>query len=282
MRTAPHHKRPSQLETSARLFVGLCLFALTTWGQVACGQASHSASVEDEIAPVEKPVPDIATVDLWATAPAAEAADPIPEVAQALGKSMGEFHMTYYWIADEAAKSRGNQSIVDKNCKRIARVNQQFKRRLTLEGSGRLKDGRIVTTAGGCKCGGPCFWVADEKYPWGAGVAQRPLAPFRSIAVDPKRIKIGTSLYLAELDGLTMPGAGDTGGFVHDGCVVADDRGGGVRGSQIDFFAAQRGHYKSFFKRHKINRISVFGGGERCQDHAEKHDSNIVAVRGSS
>jgi len=224
------------------------------------------------------------TTDLRAKSPTATAEpEKTKPLSDALGKPLGEYHMTYYWIASEAKHSRGTQAIVDKSCKRIARVSKHFKRRLTLEGSGKLKDGRIVTTAGGGKCGGPCFWVADEKYPWGAGVAQRPLAPLRSIAVDPKQIKSGTSLYVAELDGLTMPGTGDVGGFVHDGCVVADDRGGGVRGRQIDFLAVQRGHYKNFFKRHKLNSATIFRGGERCQAHAEEHDSQLLAaVRGPS
>tara|TARA_R110002096_G_scaffold423452_2_gene630642 strand:+ start:48885 stop:49706 length:822 start_codon:yes stop_codon:yes gene_type:complete len=249
-------------------------------GFIACGQASHSAAVEDEGAAVVQPATEV--VDLRAKAAVVQEEEDIEPVAQALGKSMGEFHMTYYWIAAERHTSKGQQAIVDKSCKRIAKVSKHFKRRLTLEGSGKLKDGRLVTTAGGCKCEGPCFWVADEQYPWGAGVRERPLAPFRSIAVDPKRIKIGSSLYVSELDGLTMPGAGDTGGFVHDGCVVADDRGGGVRGRQIDFFAAQRGHYRNFFKRHKINTVTVFRGGKRCEEHAEQHDSILEAVRGSS
>ncbi len=264
--------RLSKALAPLRFLAPLCLGLV-----IGCGQATHSAAVEDE-GVVASSGPRTKVEDLRAKPAVVE--EDVEPVVQALGKPMGEFHMTYYWIAAET--KRGQQPIVDKRCKRIAKVTKHFKRRLTLEGSGKLKDGRLVTTAGGCKCGTPCFWVADEKYPWGLGVAQRPLAPFRSIAVDPKRIKIGTSLYVAELDGLTMPGAGKTGGFVHDGCVVADDRGGGVRGRQIDFFAAQRGHYRNFFKRHKINTVTVFEGGERCQEHAEQHDSNLLAVRGSS
>lgn len=249
---------------------------------VACGQATHSASVEDESAIESGQTPPAEIVDLRSKSPEVVEAEDTESFARALGKPMGEFKLTYYWIAAEAKQSRGTQPIFDKKCKKIARVSKAFKRKLIMEGSGKLKDGRLVTTAGGCKCDGPCFWVADENSPWGLGVAQRPLSPFRSIAVDPKKVKIGTSLYVAELDGLTMPGAGDAGGFVHDGCVVADDRGGGVRGKKIDFFAAKRGHYMNFFKRHKITTVSVFEGGERCRDHAEQHDSNLLAVGGSS
>jgi len=73
-------------------------------------------------------------------------------------------------------------------------------------------------------------------------------------------------LYVSELDGLTVPGSSELGGSIHNGCVVADDRGGGVTGKQLDLFAGKRTVYKSFFKRHKIKKVSVFKGGERCKD----------------
>lgn len=198
----------------------------------------------------------------------------------ALEKTLGNFELTYYWVATQ--KKKGNEPIFDKRCKRIARVSKSFKRRLNLEGSGLLEDGRTVSTAGGCQCGSPCYWIPNDSHKWGAGVAQRPLSPFRSIAVDPSEVKIGTSLYIAELDGLTMPGSGSEGGFVHDGCVVADDRGGGVKGKQIDFFAGWRAHYRNFFSRHKLTQVTVFPGGERCHDHANQHASLRTANAGSS
>ena len=277
---APHsHPRLAWLRSFRELALPLGLVLVL----VGCAKANHPAVFDDSKDNAATQAQQQGMDLRSGPALVAETADDsTPALEEALGKSMGEFHMTYYWIASERKLAKGTHAIVDKSCKRISRVSKRFKKRLTLEGSGKLKDGRLVTTAGGCQCEGPCFWVADEKYPWGAGVAQRPLSPFESIAVDPRHIKIGTSLYVAELDGLTMPGIGDSGGFVHDGCVVADDRGGGVRGQQIDFFAAQRGHYKNFFKRHKLNRVTVFAGGEHCQDHAEEHDSQVLAVRGSS
>jgi 3D (Asp-Asp-Asp) domain-containing protein len=221
-----------------------------------------------------------------AVAPVIDRREPPPIVIEEpvlpepnLRATLGSFKMTYYWVAQEAQDSRGTVAIVDKTCKRIARVTKSFRRRLRMEGSGKLNDGRMITKAGGCECEGVCFWVAGEDHRWGSGVANRPLKPFRSVAVDPKQVKIGSSLYVAELDGLTMPGAGDEGNFVHDGCVVADDRGGGVRGKQIDFFAAYRHNYDNFFSRHKITRVSVYKGGDRCS--AKKRAKAITLAANS-
>ncbi|MBL4632378.1 MAG: hypothetical protein JKY56_00820 [Kofleriaceae bacterium] len=267
------------MQSSLRSTIFVLCFSLHL--AAACHQPEVGASLDppEETIPLTRKEP---VVDLRKPPPEiveAEIAEPAaPEHPQK--RSLGTFNMTYYWVTTEPLDSRGTQFIKDKNCKRIAKVSKGFKRRLALEGSGVLKDGRLVSTAGQCKCGAPCFWVPAKTHKWGAGVRQRPLSPFRSIAVDPKEIRIGSSLYVAELDGLTMPGAGDEGGFVHDGCVVADDRGGGVRGKQIDFFAARKRHYLSFFKRNKLKQVNVYPGGRRCEARAKAHAERIAAKSG--
>jgi 3D (Asp-Asp-Asp) domain-containing protein len=210
-------------------------------------------------------------------------ANPVPPE---LDQPLGRFKFTYYWVAQESKRGPRKAELVDQKCRTIAKVSPRFKRRLMLEGSGRLRDGRLVNRAGRCKCGQTCFWVGGEDHKWGLGVAQRPLSPFRSIAVDTKLVDIGQVLYVRELDGLTMPGSGGEGGFVHDGCVIADDRGGGVKGKQLDFFAAQRAHYRGFFKRHKLTRVNVYEGGERCrfllEGEKEAPTQRVAANQGSS
>jgi 3D (Asp-Asp-Asp) domain-containing protein len=197
------------------------------------------------------------------------------------GRPLGSFRLTYYWIATEG-KGKRTKTLYSKRCKPIAKVSRRFAKRLRMEGSGQLADGRLITTAGGCRCTKSCYFVAGEKYRWGAGVSQRPLSPFRSIAVDTSHVSIGQTLYVPELDGLTMPGVAPYGGFVHDGCVIADDKGGGVRGRKIDFFAARKGHYKALFKRHGIKRITAYDGGGRCKSLAKGRGSTgRAASRGS-
>jgi 3D (Asp-Asp-Asp) domain-containing protein len=262
----------------SRPFICLYIVAAAVLLTATCGRPDKGIPSP----PLAAPVIAEAVVDLRIAPPVTREVIALPTQAEpSLTAALGDFKLTYYWVANEAKNSKGTQKIVDKSCKSVARVSKTFRKRLSLEGSGKLKDGRMVTRAGGCKCGGPCYWVAGEDHKWGSGVANRPLKPFRSVAVDPKQVKIGTSLYVAELDGLTMPGAGEEGGFVHDGCVIADDRGGGVRGKQIDFFAAQRGHYKNFFKRHKIKKVSVYKGGERCSPEKRQDPSKVASSSAS-
>ena len=69
--------------------------------------------------------------------------------------------------------------------------------------------------------------------------------------------------------GCACPDNHPDGGFVHDGCVLADDRGGGVRGKHIDFFVGLRGYYRALHGKHKLTEVNVFEAGERCSALAE-------------
>lgn len=182
---------------------------------------------------------------------------------------IGSFRATYYYVASESPDDRKTAFLYTTKCKRIARVSRKLAKQAALQGTARLSDGRIVNVARDCKCPrSPCFFVADEKG-WGVGVDGRPLSPFRSIAVDQRHIPYGTTVYIAELDGLTMPGVAPWGGFIHDGCVVADDTGGGIEGRQVDLFFGKEQAYRSFYGRHKLKRVTIYSGEGRCEHMGE-------------
>ena len=158
-----------------------------------------------------------------------------------------------------------------RTCNVLAEVDKEFAKSLALQGTGKLKDGRLLNVAGqnNCDCDRkPCFHVIEGQV-WGTAGTGRPLAPFRTVAVDPKLIKLGSLLYVPLLEGRTMPGRAPWGGFVHDGCVVADDTGGGIKGHQIDLFVGRKGHYLGMsgsggshaWARH----VEVFDGSKRCE-----------------
>jgi 3D (Asp-Asp-Asp) domain-containing protein len=222
-------------------------------------------------------------------------------------KQIGKFDITFYYVAGEeevarasAAKARkaanDNQAIGDaeltedtklaavtapetvtiyepKSCTAIADVSRDFAAQLELQGTGKLRDGRVLNIWGACPCERkPCFKVTENK--WGTAGTGKPLQPFRTVAVDRTLIKLGSLLYIPLLEGRTVPGRAPWGGFVHDGCVVADDTGGGIKGKQIDLFVGRKawflglsGHRGSHaWARH----IPVYDGSKICERRGRK------------
>ncbi len=123
----------------------------------------------------------------------------------------------------------------------FGRVPERFAWSLRLEGSGLMRDGRIINYTGPCKFGyGTCFEQLDVgEHPFGRGAGLRPLIPFKSVAVDPRYVRIGEPLYIPEFDGLVLPD-----GSIHDGCVRADDTGGGIKKRKMDFFVVTYGNFR--------------------------------------
>lgn len=147
-------------------------------------------------------------------------------------EKLGRARITYYWLVDEADggyERSTRAAIKDVRGKVIARTSARFRRHLLLEGSGRLRDGRVVTyqkhVAGEAR-----FHVTKHSY--GAAYGRCPLVPYRTIAVDPKFIRLGTKVYIPELEGTRLPD-----GSIHDGMFMAEDRSKFVRGAHIDIFA---------------------------------------------
>ncbi len=182
------------------------------------------------------------------------------------GPLLGAFKLTYYWVTtEEEHPGSKTTNLYDPGCKVLASVSSGFASAIKVEGTGRLSDGRILNYDGPCACPlTPCYFEADAQHPWGYGVQNRALVPFRSIAVDKDTIAIGTRVYVAELDGVTVPGDSSYGNFVHDGCVTADDVGGGIQGMHIDFFAALKPHYLSLDGQLGLTSVTLHAGGARC------------------
>lgn len=71
-------------------------------------------------------------------------------------------------------------------------------------------------------------------HPQGCGVRRIPLTPYRTVAVDPALIPIGTVLFIPELRGLMFNRDGEL--VAHDGYLFAGDQGGAVNGAHVDVF----------------------------------------------
>jgi 3D (Asp-Asp-Asp) domain-containing protein len=164
-----------------------------------------------------------------------------PDDAAPEGRSLGVFRNTYYFFPSEADFSGPTATLFDAACGRIAQVPRGFHDALCVQGSGLLAQGRTVAFARrDCACADVCprsgqricYELLDRaKFPWGRGASGRPIAPFRSLAVDPGVVPLGTRLYIPRFAGAPVPGGG-----VHDGCFVAEDRGLRVTGRTLDIF----------------------------------------------
>jgi 3D (Asp-Asp-Asp) domain-containing protein len=216
-------------------------------------------------------------------------------------KPLGQFSITFYYVIgeDEIVSKRAKAAndndvelaatapaddlvtLFQKDCEPVAEVSSEFARQLELQGTGKLHDGRVLNISGKCKCDyTPCFHVTDKQ--WGTAGTGRPLQPFRTVAVDPKVVKLGSLLYVPLLEGRTMPGRPPWGGYVHDGCVVADDTGGGIDGHQLDLFVGRKGYYLGLsgsggshaWARH----VPVFDGSKICERKGRVVTKKVGAI----
>lgn len=199
---------------------------------------------------------------------------PTPAASGEPGASLGNFEFTYYWVTEEAAFGGADTSrLYDKSCNVLANVPAGFADAIKLEGTGRLTDGRVLNYWGSCDCPrSPCYFEVDDSHPWGHGVQNRALVPYRSVAVDKDVVAYGTSLYIEALDGMTMPGEAPWGGFVHDGCVTADDTGSAINGKHLDFFAARKVDYVAINGVLGASSVAVRKGGSRCDGSVDPAD----------
>ncbi len=151
-------------------------------------------------------------------------------------KLLGEFAPTFYRILDERAAEwdmgeERTEELRTRNGEMIARVAPSFRHQLDIEGSARLRDGRVVNFDR--KQNDEWRYVIALDAPYGLGVESYKLIPYRTLAVDPKVITQGAVLYVPLLVGVKLPT-----GEVHDGFCFAHDVGQDetVQGKRIDIF----------------------------------------------
>ena len=245
----------------------------------------------------------------------------ISEHAKAVDKSadepqpIGKFDITFYYVIGEEEAARmaakkaaanDNKAVADeadhkdgtnlaavttppelitiyepKSCEAISEVTRDFLVQLELQGTGKLRDGRVLNIWGACSCEHkPCFKVMENQ--WGTAGSGKPLQPFRTVAVDRRVVKLGSLLYVPLLEGRTMPGRSPWGGFVHDGCVVADDTGGGINGNQLDLFVGRKAYFLGLsgsrgshaWARH----VPVYDGAKICERKGRKIGRKPAAI----
>ena len=247
----------------------LLLMALGFGLSVACGDGSGT---EHDTSEEEMPAVDVVEEDSIEHDPATDLSEePVddppadPEEELDPGTLLGDARITFYWVAYEGDYLCTHPDTQLGTCAGdpIATVCPDFASAARLEGTARLLDGRMINI-GGCSCAGgfDCFIVLDtDAYPWGMGNRSNPLEPFVSVAVDTDVIPNGTVLYSPDIDGVALPEA--MGGGTHDGCLRADDVGGGITGMHIDFFAGLREYYTELDPLIPEN-VTLYTDSARC------------------
>ncbi len=135
-------------------------------------------------------------------------------------KKVGRAVLTFYWIVDESSSrydGKRDTELRDARGRVITETHVRFRKDLVMEGTGWLRDGRTVRFDRTVR-GEHRFRIIKSRY----GITARGCAadPYRTVAVDPDFVKLGSTIYIPELKGTILPD-----GTKHDGIFVANDRG---------------------------------------------------------
>lgn len=177
---------------------------------------------------------------------------------------VGRAVVTFYWVVDESsAEYRGGEPAVlrDPRGRVIATTTRKFKLDLVRQGTGWLRDGRTVNYVKKV-AGESRFRISRSKY--GLASTGCRLVPYRTVAVDPRFVKLGTKISIPQLKGMTLPD-----GTIHDGVFVAADRGH-FRGAHVDFFvgAGSKGA-RPFIRKGYGSRshVTIYAAGKTSRCH---------------
>lgn len=170
----------------------------------------------------------------------------------------------YYVVSEDNYSDAHTIPVLDSTGNTIAMVNHEFFADMSLEGTGKLNDGRILNVTGSYapasqSIKGFLTAIANAKYhgrigfcglsksgdyymtysvspsPWGIGIHNSNLLPFVCCASDQVVYPYGTVLFIAELRDKTMPD-----GTTHAGYVECLDTGSAIVGQHIDLFCGLR------------------------------------------
>ncbi len=188
------------------------------------------------------------------------------------GKVLGTFRNTYYDFPNEAEYGGDAVSLRGPNCEVIAMVPKGFHDAVCVQGSGRLSSGVTVSfNRRDCSCADICPRTEQricfdalrvEQYPWGRGATGNPITPLVTVAVDSSVIPMNTAVYIPEYDGLPRDTSQTS---FHDGCFIAQDRGGKVQGNHVDIFTGQPSLTALWNKLVPSNQgVTVVLGSRRC------------------
>jgi 3D (Asp-Asp-Asp) domain-containing protein len=175
---------------------------------------------------------------------------------------------TLYTIALESDFPRLlDSAFVSLTGKVLHRASKEFVTDAEVQGSGELKDGRIVMYAGTDANGAPRWKLST--HPYAIGASGCPLLPFRSISVDKRVIPLFTKLFIPETKGMELPD-----GTIHDGVWYALDTGSAIKRDRVDLFVGAGKAPLGVMKRQGIYHLTklkatLLGRAADCPSNAQ-------------
>jgi len=169
---------------------------------------------------------------------------------------------TLYYAAREQDYDTGNPvPFRDVNGETLHMGSAAFKKAASIEGTAIFTDGTVLNYHK--RIGGEVRWIRIRSK-LGLDARGCPLVPFRSAAVDPSVIKLGSRLEISETVGMRLPDGGR-----HDGVWYAADTGDGIDGHRIDLFTGLGADSMKAVERHGIGHlqkltVTTFPHPARC------------------
>jgi 3D (Asp-Asp-Asp) domain-containing protein len=152
------------------------------------------------------------------------------------------YHTTV--IRESGAKSSSVRIRDTQGRRTIVRMTPESARLLRLEGAGVIIDEEGNKRVFSYLSGSTFQELDSEQYPFGwvkrsvRGKAC-PRIPYKTIAVDPKVIPLGSSVFIAETVGMKFP-LPDGSTYTHDGIWYAEDIGSKIKGRRMDVFVGSQ------------------------------------------
>ena len=175
--------------------------------------------------------------------------------------------LTYYWTASPdlanltVSDTNPLVEIKDLNGGVIVQEPKDLVKKISMEGSGFLQDGRLINLANDKGYPNSRFFIVDQsKYPWGMDSRGKALGELKTIAVDPNLVALGTNVYIPAFDGLRLQN-----NTIHNGCFIAGDTSYSFSGAHIDIFTGKESNYQYIDnKLNEVEVISIQVGGSKC------------------
>jgi len=144
---------------------------------------------------------------------------------------------TKYYVSEEGDFKKGSDGTFILSNGKTIKANSEYVRLAEIEGTARLLDGTVLNYSSGSRSGGNYRWIETSNQ-YGLGNYDNPLTPYRSVAVDPDRIALGSKLFIRETVGMPIPV--EYGGGRHDGIWYAHDVGSAIQNDRVDLFVGSK------------------------------------------